>query len=48
MAHQFGNVIAVIDHALAHDLRRVRGKHGHDQRRIQQRVHLVYANTLTA
>ncbi len=45
-AHQLGNAVAVIDHALAHDLGRVGGENGNDQRRIQEFGRGLDANAL--
>jgi hypothetical protein len=36
-AHQFGDAVAVIDHALAHHFGGMRREHGHDQCPVQQR-----------
>ena len=45
-AHEPGDAIAMIDHALAHDFGRMRGQHRHNQGAIQQRGRLVSADAL--
>ncbi len=37
LAHELGDTVSVVDHALAHDFCGMRSEHRHDERVVQQR-----------